>query len=107
MTKTIPYDQLEQLINAYFHQDWTEEHENEESVLADFVRTNWQEDVQLTVVQIKQYLTEHPNGLLESFTSDFTPMIIIGTGDTEAKAWLENVCEYLLGHSSDSPVRNG
>ncbi len=105
MKNTNSYNQLDQLISAYFHQDWSDEHEDEESVLADFVSTNWQSDVQLTVDQISQYLAEHPLGLLESFTSDFSPMIIIGTDDVQAKAWLNKVHTYLLEHIANSPTQ--
>lgn len=105
--KDSPYSQLDQLVNAYFHQDWSDDHEDEESVLASFVSGNWLDDVQLTIAQIDQYLAEHPVGLVKSFMSDFNPMIIIGTSDAEAKLWLERARSYLAQHLSSAPVRNG
>ena len=103
--KDSPNAQLDQLINAYFHQDWSDDHDDEESVLASFVSSNWLDDVQSTIAQIDRYLTENPIGLIESFTSDFNPMIIIGSNDAEARAWLERARNYLAQHLSSAPVR--
>lgn len=103
--KDSPNYQLDQLVNAYFHQDWSDDHEDEESVLASFVSSNWLDDVQQTIAQIDHYLAEHPVGLIESFMSDFNPMIIIGTNDAEAKVWLDRARDYLAQHLSSAPVR--
>jgi hypothetical protein len=102
-----PYYQLDQLVNAYFHQDWSDDHDDEESVLASLVSGNWLDEVQLTIAQIDHYLAEHPVGLIESFNSDFSPMIIIGSNDAEAKAWLDRARSYLAQHLANAPVRNG
>jgi hypothetical protein len=104
MMNDSPYYQLDQLVNAYFHQDWSDDHE--ESVLASFVSSNWLDDVQLTIAQIEQYVAEHPGGLMEPFMADFNPMIIIGTNDAEAKVWLDRARNYLAQHLSSAPVRN-
>jgi CdiI immunity protein len=100
------YEQLQQLVNAYFHQDWPDDHGDEEAVLTDFVHTNWSDDVQQTIAQIDRYLAEHPTGVLESFVSDFNPMITIGADDAEARAWLERARAHLSQHISLSPVRD-
>lgn len=107
MTKNIRYGQLDRLINAYFHQDWSDDHDDETAVLADFARSNWQDDVQSAIEQIDRYLAGHPAGLLDSFVSDFNPMITLGTDDAEAKAWLERARDYLSRQLSNSPVRPG
>lgn len=103
--KDSSYDQLEQLVNAYFHQDWPDEYEDEASVLAGFVSGNWSDDVQRTIAQIDHYLAAHPDGLSKAFVADFNPMIVIGANDAEAEQWLVWVRDYLVQHLSSAPLR--
>jgi hypothetical protein len=104
MRKT-EYTHLAQLVNAYFHQDWMEEHETTDAVLEEFVQTNWDGDVLRLIAEIDDYLDHHPTNTLEAFEADFNPMIIIGQNDTDARQWLQSAREHIVACRSLAPRR--
>ncbi|MBT0960462.1 contact-dependent growth inhibition system immunity protein [Denitromonas iodatirespirans] len=99
------YPALEQLLSAYFHQDWCDDHNTEADVLADYLKSTWRDEVIWTIEQIDRYLRDHPTNLLEAFEREFTPMIATGTNDDEAQAWLRRARDQLQSDKESAPVR--
>jgi len=101
------YPQLDQMLSAYFHQDWCDEHDTEADVITDFLQTAWRDEVERTIEQIDRYLADHPTDLLRNFEQDFVPMVSIGTNDEETRMWLENTRGQLIEGVATAPVRSG
>jgi len=99
------YPQLAQLLDAYFHQDWSDDHDTEAEVVAAYLQSTWQDEVAQTTAQIEHYLRDHPTGLLAAFEADFAPMISIGASDDEARAWLSGVRNQLQSGLAQAPRR--
>jgi len=99
------YPQLEQLLCAYFHQDWCDEHDTEAEVIAEFVQTTWRDEVERTIEQIDRYLADHPTHLLQSVEHDFATMVSVGINDNEVRAWLAGMRNLIGASISHAPVR--
>ncbi|QID19154.1 hypothetical protein G3580_16930 [Nitrogeniibacter mangrovi] len=101
------YPQLEQLLSGYFHQDWCEDHDTDGEVLTDYVQSTWRDEVMQSIDQLDRYLRDHPTELLAAFERDFTPMVVIGEGDDEARRWLQSARDQLAAQLESAPVRPG
>lgn len=99
------YPRLAQLMSAYFHQDWCDDHDSESAVLEDFVQSTWQDEVMRTIADIERYLSDHTTALPSAFERDFAPMISIGDTDPIARAWLANTRDQLHALIDQAPVR--
>lgn len=89
------YPALDQFIGAYFHQDWDFDHGTEFEVIDCYIKSTGRSLVEQTIEEIGRFLREHPTGLLAAFNAEFTPDIIIGTDDKEARAWLIRARDQL------------
>ena len=99
------YPALWQLLGGYFHQDWDIVHETVVQAIADYVRTNWRDEVEQAIEEIDQYLCEHPTGLLAALEAEFEPMIIVGENDDEARAWLVRARDQMQSDLVYAPSR--
>ena len=99
------YADLALFLNGYFHQDWGDDHATEADVVLDYVRSTWRHEVMRTVGQLEQYLKAHPIHLLVAFNRDFSPMIVVGESDDEAKRWLEQILFQMRSNIAQSPER--
>jgi len=103
------YPHLQQLLSGYFHQDWCNDHASDADVLADYVESNWRDEVSQTIDELDRYLGDHPTNLLAAVERDFTPMVDIGELDGEARQWFGWIRDQLaiqLGNAPLRPARN-
>ena len=105
MAEPDDYSVLEQLVHAYFHPDWPDDHDSEEAVLQEFARTTWRDAASSLISQVDRYIARHPDGLLAAFESDFSPMITIGENDDVALRWLEFVRDRVSAYLPLCPTR--
>jgi hypothetical protein len=89
------YPALDQFIGAYFHQDWDLDHGTEFEVIDYYIKTSWRGEVERVIEEIARLLREYPTGLLAAFNAEFTPDIIIGANDEEARTWLIRTRDQL------------
>lgn len=97
------YENLHQLMSAYFHQDWDLEADDEDGVLQNFARTTWPEEIDRTRDQATAFAEAHPEGLKQAFEDRFAPMIDTGETDADVRAWLHWLAERLGEHRSLAP----
>lgn len=89
------YPNLDQLLGAYFHQDWVDEHLDERGVVSEFIKTNWRDDVTRTVADVERFALAHREDTMSALNEIFTPGIVVGRDDQEAMTWLLAVAEML------------
>ena len=78
------YPYLPHLLGAYFHQDAFEDNATFESIVEDYKQTTHAYEQQGLRADIQQFLHK-----------TFSPDVIIGASDAEARAWLAQVLALL------------
>ena len=89
------YPDLEQLLSAYFHQDWGDDQESETDVLANYLQSTWRGRSHADNRADRAVSARSPDKPARGLRTDFTPMISIGTNDEEARTWLADTCDLL------------
>jgi hypothetical protein len=85
-----PY--LRDLLGGYFHQDAFASQETVEDVIRDFKATSWEYQRLGVRADIQRLLHEHGDDrLLDNFNDAFSPDVIIGRTDDEARTWLKKI----------------
>jgi hypothetical protein len=95
-----------QLLSGYCHQDWDVVHGTEAQAIADYIQTNWRDEVGQAIEENNRYLREHPSGLLTTFEAEFDPMIMIGVSDDEDRTWLFRIRNQLQSDLMEAPSRS-
>ena len=99
------YPALWQFFGGYFHQDWDIVHGTEAKAITNYVQDGLRDEVDQAIEEIDRFLLEHPTGLLAAFETEFEPMIIIGSNDDEARAWLIRTRDQLQSELVHAPLR--
>ena len=85
-----PY--LRDLLRGYFHQDAFAEQETVEDIVRDFKATSWEYQRLGVRADVQKLLHQHGDDrVLEAMNEAFSPNVIIGRTDEEARAWLKTV----------------
>lgn len=88
-----PY--LSQLLGGYFHQDCYDDGATNEDIMRDFNKTTWDYTRLGVRADIHRLLHKYRDRLLEAIQQAFSPAIIIGETNDEARAWLLKIDALL------------
>lgn len=82
------YPYLNELLGGYFHQDAFDSAGSVEEIIADFKTSSWDYQRLGVRADIRRLIHQHADGLLDLVQQAFSPQVIIGRNDAEARAWL-------------------
>lgn len=81
------YLMLATLVQAYFHQDFEEP--DDLAGFAEFARTHSAADRAAFVADVREFLADHAQSLLDSFVRIFRPDLVLADNDEDLREWLE------------------
>lgn len=83
---TNQYPMLATLVQAYFHQDFDEEEDS--AGFGEFARTHSISERTQFVADVRAFVAENPENLLDCFERTFQPDLVLADDDEGLREWL-------------------